>query len=475
MRRTLVACLAAALLGAALAAAPAATAQTAAPGTGEAFAGGLTHIAQLPEVAGAISVQFSSDTPHMYVSTLKGLHVYDISDPRNPAVVSFLPLPHYQNEAMSIAERNKGDVKKFVIIASGLAALSSKGYYDTNSRYIIVIDVTDPANPTEIAGMPTESRTHTVSCLTKSCEFAYSDGRTQGFISIIDLRQPHAPKMAGTYESIVPQGHDQDLDDAGILWHVGGQGAVGLDVSRPTKPVPVASTNGLGVENPDRENSPWNNFILHNSARPNAKDFRADAPPKLANGNVFLATEEDTTAGECGPQYGSFQTWHIPYVDAARYRKDNPSLGVGGGRMTPLDNWYPEDAAVGSACSAHYFDYHEKGFVAQGWYEYGTRILDVRNPKNIKQVGYFFNNAMQAWASYWVPARNDKGKVTGRSTNIVYTADEVRGIDVLEVKLPGTGPKDTRPIAPNVPLGWMPTLVSAPSQEWGFACRIPLN
>ena len=415
----------------------------------------VENIGTLPEAAAAISIAFSSDTPHMYVSTLKGLHIYDITDPKAPARVSVLPLPHYQNEAMSLGERpnSKTPVKKFVIIASTQASFSKAGYYDAGtSRHIIVVDVTDPANPVELAGMPTETRTHTVSCLTKTCEYAYSDGRTQGKISMIDLREPHFPKMAGTYESVVPQGHDQDLDDAGILWHVGGQGAVALDVRNPTKPVPVASTNGQAVENGDREGSPYNNFILHNSARPNAKAFKADAAPSLANGNILLATEEDTDVGQCGPHLGSFSTWHIPYTDAARYRKDNPDLSPGGGRIAPLDLWYPEDAAVGHACSAHYFDYNEKGFVAQGWYELGTRILDVRDPKNIKQVGFFFNNAMETWAAYWVPERNSKGKVTGRSSNIVYTADAARGVDILEVKLPGTSPKGTRSTkAPAIP------------------------
>ena len=436
----------------------------------------VENIGTLPEAAAAISIAFSSDTPHMYVSTLKGLHIYDITDPRAPARVGVLPLPHYQNEAMSLGERKGG--QKFVIIASNQAAVSKQGYYATNNRYIIVVDVTDPANPIEIAGMATDSRTHTVSCLTKSCEYAYSDGRTEGKISIIDLRDPHSPKMAGTYESVVPQGHDQDLDDAGLLWHVGGQGAVALDVSNPTKPVPVASTDARAVENPDREKSPYNNFILHNSARPNAKAFRADAAPSLANGNILLATEEDTAAGECGPELGSFSTWHIPYTDAARYREDNPKLSPGGGRIAPLDLWYPEDAAVGHACSAHYFDYNEKGFVAQGWYELGTRILDVRDPKNIKQVGFFFNNAMETWAAYWVPERNPKGKVTGRSSNIVYTADAARGVDILEVDLPGGKPSKTRAMkAPAIP-AWLRASrerITVPSKDWGYACRTVLT
>jgi hypothetical protein len=438
-----------------------------------------TLVKTLPEGVGAISMAFSSDTPHMYLSTLKAIQIYDISDPKNPVLTGVEPLPNYQNEAMSLGERKNGD--KFVLVGSTLAGASPRGpFYDTNSRYAFVVDVTDPAAPKTVAGLVTESRTHTISCTSPSCEYAYTDGRTQGKISIIDLRDWRAPKMAGTYESVVPQGHDQDVDDAGVLWHVGGQGAVALDVRKPTNPVPVASTNLLGLGTPDRQNNPYNNFILHNSARPNAKRFKADAAPSLANGNVLLATEEDTGAGGCGPRFGSFSTWHIPYVDAGRYKKDNPGMQPGNGSIKPLDIWYPEDAGVyGANCSAHYFDYNSKGFVAQGWYELGVRILDVRDPRAIKQVGFFMApGANETWAAYWVPQRNPAGKVTGRSTNIVYTADAVRGVDILEIELPGGSPKSTRSVSvPTIP-GWnganrVP--VSAPSKDYGFACRLPLG
>jgi hypothetical protein len=434
----------------------------------------LESIGRLAEGAGAISMEFSSDTPHMYLSTLKGVQIYDISDPAVPSLVGFEALPHYQNEAMSLGERKNGD--KFVLIASGLAGASTTGDVGTSSRFVWVVDVTDPANPEVTGSTQTDSRTHTVSCLTKECEYAYSDGRSQGFISIIDLRDLTAPKMAGTYESVVPQGHDQDLDAAGVLWHVGGQGAVALDVSKPTKPVPLNSTNAAGVGTPDREGNPYNNFILHNSARPNAKAFKAGAAPSLKAGNILLATEEDTGAGECGPDLGGFSTWHIPYLDAGKYKKANPKLNMGGGSVAPLDMWYPEDLAVGANCSAHYFDYNEDGFVTQGWYELGTRVLDVRNPKNIKQVGFFYGQGMEAWASYWVPERDAKGKATGGSSDIVYTADAARGVDILRFTPPGKSSRNTRPIeAPDLDFVPLADFASLPSKKYGYLCRLAVE
>ncbi len=430
----------------------------------------IEHLGRLAEGVAAISMAFSSDTPHMYLSTLKGIQIYDISDPKAPKFVSAEPLPHYQNEAMSLGERPNGD--KFLIIASNAAGASLNGDATATNRFIWVMDVTEPGDPEVVSSLATDTRTHTVSCLTQTCEYAYSDGRTQGSISIIDLRNYLQPKMAGTYESVVPQGHDQDVDAEGLVWHVGGQGAVALDVSNPTKPVPVNSTNPAGVENPDREKSPYNNFILHNSARPNATKFKPGTSPSLKNGNVFLATEEDTGA-VCGPELGGFSTWHIPFLDAAKYKKTNPKMAPGGGTIAPLDMWYPDDVAAGSACSAHYFDYNEAGFVTQGWYELGTRVLDVRDPKNIKQVGYFFGRDMETWASYWVPARDAKGNVTGEDLNIIYSADEVRGVDILEFTPPKKSAKETRAIsAPTLELPQPAALGVTPSKRYGYLCRI---
>ena len=82
-------------------------------------------------------------------------------------------------------------------------------------------------------------------------------------------------------------GHYWDFDTAGLGWHTGSGGAAGFDVSDPTNPVLVTGTNDLG------RGKPINDFILHNSMRPNAKAFVKGAAPSLANGNVLLVTEED--------------------------------------------------------------------------------------------------------------------------------------------------------------------------------------
>jgi hypothetical protein len=57
------------------------------------------------------------------------------------------------------------------------------------------------------------------------------------------------------------------------------------------------------------------------------------------------------------------------------------------------------------------------------------------------------------WDAYWVPQRDAAGvAIPGKKTNLVYTADAVRGIEVFEVTLPArtvaAPPQQPAPAAP---------------------------
>ena len=59
--------------------------------------------------------------------------------------------------------------------------------------------------------------------------------------------------------------------------------------------------------------------------------------------------------------------------------------------------------------------------VAYAWYGEGTRFLDISDPRHPKQIAYWRPDDTLVWASYF------RG-------GYVYTADHVRGIDVLQLK-----------------------------------------
>lgn len=87
-------------------------------------------------------------------------------------------------------------------------------------------------------------------------------------------------------------------------------------------------------------------------------------------------------------------------------------------------------------CSAHWFDYHETGIVAEAFYQGGFHLIDVRDPADLQAYGYAYGGASEVWDAYWIPRRDAAGVQTGSHTNFAITADAIRGLDVFEVDLP---------------------------------------
>jgi hypothetical protein len=396
----------------------------------------VSLVAALPETA-AISLEFARTGPYAYVSSLDTISVLDISDPTAPKVTGTLVNAMFENEAMTYGERKtRKGIERFVIAGIDLYQVSPDEAENVNvgGNEIAIVDVTDPTKPFIRSRAATSTSSHTVQCVSQlDCTTAYTAG-TDGTFSILDLRDLDAPREAGVAESPAAgpnsvftsgAGHYWDFD--GVYgWHTGSGGAAAFDVSNPLRPVVVATTSD------ESRTTPLNDFIHHNSMRPNGKAFVPGAEPALKNGNVLLVTEEDyANDGDevvC-ERSGSFQTWHVQDVaDKAITPLDstNAPAEFGGGLSTP----------VGAFCSAHWFDYHQDGFVAQGWYQQGLRILDVRDPRNIAQHGYATSAASEVWDAYWVPERTKKGVARDRKTNILYTVDAVQGVQVWQVDLP---------------------------------------
>ena len=420
----------------------------------------VQQIAGLPETT-AISMEFARTGPYAYVSSLDTISVLDLTDPRAPEVRGTLTQALFENEAMTYGERmDGGELTRFVIAGIDLYRASTDDPEHVNvddGAQIAIIDVTDPDRPftrsvTPVGDEPgaISTSTHTVQCVDQAdCRYAYTAGNGGSF-SILDLTDLDAPEQVRTVRSPAAgpnpvftrgSGHYWDFDGR-LGWHTGSGGAAAFDVSDPLAPVLVNATDENGTA------AGWNDFIQHNSMRPNAQAFTAGAAPSIENGNVLLVTEEDyVNDGDevACDRAGSFQTWYVPDLDGAAYRTRNPDgTAVGVGTITPLDSVNAPaefgggaSLPAGAFCSAHWFDVHQDGFVAQGWYGAGLRILDVRDARNITQLGYATGVATEVWDAYWVPVRNAAGKaVPGKKTNLVYTADAVRGIEVFEVTLP---------------------------------------
>jgi len=432
----------------------------------------VEHVTTLPAPAG-IGANFKGN--HMFVTGTSGLWVYDISDADDPQLVSHLPVPHYENEDVSIG----GDR----LLISGDGTLGG--------GVLTIVDISDPTAPmiehvvkAYILGGPG----HTATCI-QECKYVWVAGSDA--IMVLDLTKLSAGGApvstsrlrVGDMTSYPDHDrtHDVQVDDAGYAWVVGDGGTVAFDVrpqsygsdkgeggtSNLLDPTLVARTGPNALPDSDLSDTPMtngrgdtvNDFIHHNSWRPNATEFESRKDQHLKKkgvkaGETVLITEEDiwsrasqaTTKGGCETQ-GSFQTWQLKQLKTTEF--EQPTL-------THLDSFTTEfnellakedDLPNGvdliptqGFCSSHYFD-EQDGLVAVGWYEQGTRLLDTSDPTNIKQVGYFMAPDSVVWASYWSPT----------DPSIVYVMDHQRGIDVLRVGSAALRHKAKRVRAPAIP------------------------
>lgn len=456
----------------------------------------------LPDAAGAFSTAFDPTRPLMYVNTGQGVSIYDTTNPEIPLPAGRVELPHFENEGMTLGQREDGTT--FLLIGIDLFGVNpgdGGGRWTVDGSSFYVVDVTDPAGAFVRSFTDVPTSTHTISCMNPECTVAWTSGVYDGgtMHAILMGYQGQGsldnPVVGPELHHINGDGfgvHQWTLDDAGYVIGTGGGGTGIYDISNPLNPVPLNTTDANGAL------PPYNDFIQHNGDRPNGSAMTvATTPEELAdqkaadyhvdNGNVLVVTEEDYDSPDCqgvagvdAPE-GGVSTWGVPYLSGTQLAADNPGLSGTAGSIEPLDTWNSElyDLGVptpaGALCSAHYFTYHDAGFIAQGWYQQGTRILDLRDPTDIKQVGYFIAQASETWHAYWAPERDENGHVTGNDSNVLYTNDAVRGVDVLKVTLPDTAPEATIPlVAPILPhwLDFAAPVYSVPDASLGYMCRI---
>ena len=407
-------------------------------------------LSSFPEAAG-ISGDYAISTEHFYLSTLNGITVFDISDPAVPVVQGKYLNSQFENEAMNYGERreNRQVTDQFVMIGVDLQSVDPTDPQHVNlgdGQELIIVDVEDPMNPHKRSSVKVTTSTHTVSCIRKiQCRFAYTAG-SRGKFSILDLRDLDNPQEVDSNlntPAIDPfdspaagpgggftggAGHKWNFDRSAIGFHTGSGGTAAFDVSDPIRPKLLTTTGAAGRGEAEGLEG-YNNFIHHNSWHPNHARFVPSAPASLQNGNVLLVTEEDYLETDCSLA-GSFQTWKINRFGGPASIKplDKVELADLGGP----ENFVPPDAAF---CSAHWFDHHQSGITAVAYYGGGVRLVDVRDPRNIKRYGYAVGG--ETWDAYWLPQRRVNGTALLPRTDILYGVDLINGLTVYQVDLPG--------------------------------------
>src|SRR3954453_10380492 len=302
-RRVRIAATALAAVVAALAPAPASAQSPPPPGSKSA---NVTALTTLPEPNG-ISANFKGNL--MYLSTSRGLSIYDIKNPESPQRQSFFPLPNFENEDV--------DTNGEILLISNDPS-EGKGI-------LYIFDVKDPKNPKILSTLDTGlidtfgllpyGTGHTASCI-QNCKYVYLAGTARG-VDIVDLTDPANPKMAGAFAAPEATGitsPDVQGDSEGLAWIVGYNGTAAYDVTDALHPRLVYHTDDTAksryADEPTNDGKGLNDLIPHNALRRNNNE-RAN-PPAGANptgeSNPVLGTEEDYPRPPCEGA-GQFETW----------------------------------------------------------------------------------------------------------------------------------------------------------------------
>jgi hypothetical protein len=414
---------------------------------------------------GSTYFQTSADTVWFrYASTQAvtgGLLAFDSSHPEQPVVVGSLPIPHHENEDLTISAR-----RKLVVVSQQPFRTNPQNNtspYQQGRQYLIDVSVPSAMRlvglvlmPAQVGvnprtGRPYAGPGHTTT-LVGNDDYLWVSGARDGRVYVVDIRDLLAPKVLGSFAT--PAGranpaftpgvvHDVDVDQYGDIWLTGSGGTAVYRLSKdPLRPTLVASVS-------EKDNLRAQQFIHHGSQR--------------LNRDEVLVTEEDYQGGcdSKGHQDGSLQTWRI---DRAAKR-----LVEVGSYDAPAGE--DDSGPMSSMCSSHWFTVNKHKVVADAWYAAGVRFLDYRDPRHPRPIGVWRGDSTIASQARFVPGRPD----------LVYVADYLRGLDVVQIDRGGVGartvaPKDEQPSG-GTPVGTVPGLRLPvrlhAHEDFGWVCAVP--
>jgi hypothetical protein len=438
------------VVAAALALPVSAPASHAAPPPG-AISKGVTFLANIPELRTAISLNFIGST--MFASTVTGIYSYDVSDPAHPKLVGALPQYIWENEDVDVDPQ-----RKLLFLSRDPRGFTSPATTAFPFGAVQVIDVSNPALMMQLS-MTLIPSGHTTTCV-DHCRYTWTAGPAASPagpsdwegrpVFALDMRNPSKPVPCPhpidehRNDGVTDYTHDVQVDSRGIAWVSGSGGVRGYWVSgRHRSAVTGKWTTATGCDpvpygggGTDLGQLSTRNGVMHNSER---------------RGDAIVVTEE-VTESDC-PGSGKLATYDLrnTYKGAGfRSTKAHPF------RMRVLDTWTPENQAGSNGCdSAHYFSDRGDGVLAMAFYRQGTRFLDVRDPRNIRQIGFYRPLDADTWAAYWRPG------------GYVFVADVLRGVDVLRV-----GDLRNEVAAPALSSRRNP---NRPDRVWRWMCQVPVT
>jgi len=458
-------------------------------------------VGNLPELVDSTAINFLTygrgrkARDVMVVVGRFGVRAYDLADPANPAFLSetssdALKLDgdetgtFWQNEDMAVDER-----RKLIFLARDPRAYDGTTTSDDDPAGVYVVDASDPEN-LFLRSWVEVGTGHTATCV-NDCQYLWVGGPAssesqleewpQGRpIKVVDMRDPDNPSVfpdavdLERNDGTTAYSHDVQVDSAGIAWVSGLGGVRGYhtrgirwdpvrrELRRATAWHPVPFAGGKFEE----ETAP--SAFMHNSVRAVGRTAKDGPHPRhgYRPDQLIMATEEQFSDQNCDGT-GMFSIASLKgsyHGEGWRSTPEEPFRLETVGTWTPFEKeGFIPDMPY---CSAHYFEVQRR-VVAYAWYFQGTRFLDITDPTNPIQIGYYRPDDTLAWAPYFFG-------------DYVYVADHQRGVDILRLTAGATKAKDQRrevhapPMSAQALTNAKATMADfKPDPQLGWACPLP--
>lgn len=362
-------------------------------------------------------------------SYTNGLHIYDVSDPVNPELVTHYDCAISQGDVQVFTRPDLGN-RTFVAYASdgGADSLDSQCVLEAdaagtdatgrNGSGTYIIEVTNPAQPKTVSFVHYAKGSHNQT-VHPSGKYLYNSNSdlvtdpTPG-IEYTDITDITKPKDIGVLDIVPLPGLGSNAHD--IWFNADGSRAY---VAAVTSTIILDTTDPTAPKQISRIPNEYN--VSHQ-----AETLEAEIPG-LGKRTVLVVADE--FAGATGTNQcpnGGLHVYDVsPDVEALPIRLGYFNITMAG----------PTDVTLGR-CTAHVFQMHRsEGLMTIGWYNAGFRVLDIKQlagvsfgaqGTGIKDVGWGRFAQGEAWAGK-TPRASAKEPFT------VYTNDTIRGFDAWQV------------------------------------------
>ncbi len=203
----------------------------------------------------ANNVVLSHDSTKAYISdSYGGLVILDISDPANPTKLGSYKLTHSKSRIIN------WQVNHVTLSKDGTKAyLACEDYTLDQAGMFVILDISDPANITEISSYCTKEKLNSVTLSSDNTK-AYLAYRRSGLV-IVDISDPANPTKLGSYCKTTTHVKNVTLSKDGTKAYMicknyleyNESGLVILDISDPANPTKLGSyqtglvDNGIAV------------------------------------------------------------------------------------------------------------------------------------------------------------------------------------------------------------------------------------